>query len=35
MAYLYKYDWFVTPYIGNCDGLIDTSAGLGDVDTEV
>ena len=34
MAYLYKYDWFVTPYIGNCDGLIDASAGLGDVDSQ-
>ena len=34
MAYLYKYDWFITPYINNCQGLIDTSAGLGDVDTK-
>ena len=22
MAYLYKYDWFITPYINNCEGLI-------------
>ena len=22
MAYLYKYDWFITPYIGYCEGLI-------------
>lgn len=35
MAYLYKYDWFVTPYISNCDGLIDASAGLNDVDSQV
>ena len=34
MARLYKYDWFVTPYIGNCEGLIDSDAGLGDVDSE-
>ena len=34
MAYLYKYDWFITPYLGNCDGLIDSDAGLGDVDTQ-
>jgi hypothetical protein len=33
MAYLYKYDWFITPYISNCDGLIDSTAGLGDVDS--
>ena len=24
MAYLYKYDWFITPYIANCEGLIDS-----------
>lgn len=23
MAYLYKYDWFITPYIENCEGLLD------------
>ena len=34
MAYLYKYDWFITPYIANCEGLIDSSAGLGDVDSQ-
>ena len=33
MAYLYKYDWFITPYIGNCEGLIDTDSGLGSVDS--
>lgn len=26
MAYLYKYDWFITPYIENCEGLITQSA---------
>ena len=30
MAYLYKYDWFITPYIDECQGLLDTSAGLYD-----
>ena len=30
MAYLYKYDWFVTPYIEQCVGLLDTNAGLYD-----
>ena len=35
MAYLYKYDWFVTPYISNCEGLIDITAGLGDIDSQV
>ena len=34
MAYLYKYDWFITPYISGCQGLIDMSGGLGDVDTQ-
>lgn len=34
MAYLYKYDWFITPYIANCEGLIDSDAGLGDVDSQ-
>ena len=34
MARLYKYDWFITPYIGGCEGLIETDAGLGDVDSE-
>ena len=31
MAYLYKYDWFITPYIENCEGLLDQDSGLGDV----
>ena len=30
MAYLYKYDWFITPYIEECQGLLDTDAGLYD-----
>ena len=30
MAYLYKYDWFVTPYLDECQGLLDTNAGLYD-----
>ena len=30
MAYLYKYDWFVTPYIDNCQGLLDQDSGLAD-----
>ena len=30
MAYLYKYDWFITPYVEQCQGLLDTSAGLYD-----
>ena len=30
MAYLYKYDWFITPYIEGCIGLLDTNAGLYD-----
>ena len=30
MAYLYKYDWFITPYIGECQGLLDTDSGLAD-----
>ena len=33
MAYLYKYDWFVTPYIAGCEGLIDQDSGIGSVDT--
>ena len=34
MAYLYKYDWFVTPYIEQCIGLLDTNAGLYDTTEE-
>lgn len=30
MAYLYKYDWFITPYINNCLGLLDQDSGLAD-----
>jgi len=30
MAYLYKYDWYITPYIGECQGLLDTDSGLAD-----
>lgn len=30
MAYLYKYDWFITPYINGCQGLLDTDSGLMD-----
>lgn len=30
MAYLYKYDWFITPYIQNCQGLLDTDSGIAD-----
>ena len=30
MAYLYKYDWFITPYINGCQGLLDTDSGLAD-----
>ena len=34
MAYLYKYDWFITPYIAGCEGLIDPDSGISSVDTE-
>ena len=34
MAYLYKYDWFITPYINDCEGLIDANAGLGNIDSQ-
>ena len=34
MAYLYKYDWFITPYYSNCEGLIDSDSGLGNSQTE-
>lgn len=33
MAYLYKYDWFITPYIGECQGLLDTDSGIADTST--
>jgi len=34
MAYLYKYDWFITPYIAGCEGLVDSDSGLSNVDTD-
>ena len=34
MAYLYKYDWFITPFIGGCEGLCDPDSGLVSVDSE-
>ena len=34
MAYLYNYDWFITPYIDGCQGLLDTNAGLYDSEVD-
>ena len=34
MAYLYRYDWFITPYVNGCEGLLDFNSGLGNIDTE-
>lgn len=34
MAYLYKYDWFITPYIKGCQGLLDSEGGLGETEVE-
>ncbi len=34
MAYLYKYDWFITPYIQNCEGLLDQDSGISDTEAE-
>lgn len=34
MAYLYKYDWFITPYIEECQGLLDADSGIGDTSTD-
>lgn len=34
MAYLYKYDWFITPYIKGCEGLLDSDSGLISVESE-
>ena len=34
MAYLYKYDWFITPYINGCEGLLDIDSGLGNIDSQ-
>jgi len=33
MAYLYKYDWFITPYVKGCEGLLDPDSGLGSLET--
>ena len=35
MAYLYKYDWFITPYINGCQGLLDTDSGIADASQDV
>ena len=34
MAYLYRYDWFITPYIGQCQGLLDTDSGIADASSD-
>ena len=34
MAYLYKYDWFITPYIEECQGLLDADSGISDTSTD-
>ena len=34
MAYLYKYDWFITPYLQGCVGLLDTDSGISDTGTD-
>jgi len=34
MAYLYKYDWFITPYIEECQGLLDADSGINDTTTD-
>lgn len=31
MAYMFKYDWFVTPYIEGCQGLLEPYSGITDV----
>ena len=33
MAYLYKYDWFITPYINGCEGLLDPDSGMSSAST--
>ena len=33
MAYLYKYDWFITPFVKGCEGLLDPDSGLGSIET--
>ena len=35
MAYLYKYDWFITPYINNCEELISDDSSLVDVESDI
>ena len=32
MAFLYKYDWFITPYIEELQGLLDSDSGISDDD---
>ena len=34
MAYLYKYDWFITPFIGGCAGLLAHNVDFGEEETE-
>jgi hypothetical protein len=34
MAYLYKYDWFITPFIGGCAGLLAHNVDFGEQETE-
>ena len=34
MAYLYKYDWFITPYIDGCQGLLDDDSGIADTNSD-
>lgn len=34
MAFLYKYDWFITPYINGCQGLLDTDSGIADASAD-
>ncbi len=34
MAFLYKYDWFITPYINGCQGLLDTDSGIADTSAD-
>ena len=34
MAFLYKYDWFITPYINGCQGLLDTDSGIADLSVD-
>ena len=34
MAYLYRYDWFVTPYYNNVSGLIQSASNFGKEDSD-